>query len=42
VKESKVFKSAISGEEKKEGEKVIIPKEIEAEVIKKEKVKENA
>jgi len=36
------FKSAISGEEKKEDEKVITPKEIEAEVIKKEKVKENA
>jgi sec-independent protein translocase protein TatA len=37
------FKSAISGEEKKkEDEKVITPKEIEAEVIKKEKIKENA
>ncbi|MEJ5172640.1 MAG: twin-arginine translocase TatA/TatE family subunit [Hydrogenothermaceae bacterium] len=35
------FKSAVSGEgEKKEEEKVVKPKEIEAEVVKKEEVKE--
>ncbi|MGC8942184.1 MAG: twin-arginine translocase TatA/TatE family subunit [Sulfurihydrogenibium sp.] len=34
------FKTAFSGEDKKEEEKVIKPKEIEAEVVKKGKVEE--
>ncbi|HEV09459.1 MAG TPA: twin-arginine translocase TatA/TatE family subunit [Sulfurihydrogenibium azorense] len=34
------FKTAFSGEDKKEEDKVIKPKEIEAEVVKKEKVEE--
>jgi sec-independent protein translocase protein TatA len=36
------FKTAFSGEDKKEEEKAIKPKEIEAEVIKKEKVEDKA
>ncbi|MGB9766199.1 MAG: twin-arginine translocase TatA/TatE family subunit [Sulfurihydrogenibium sp.] len=34
------FKTAFSGEDKKEGDKVIKPKEIEAEIVKKGKVEE--
>lgn len=36
------FKQAFSGEDKKEEEKVVKAKEIEAEVIKKEEVKDKA
>lgn len=36
------FKQALSGEDKKEEEKVVKAKEIEAEVIKKEEVKDKA
>lgn len=36
------FKQAFSGEDKKEEEKIIKAKEIEAEVVKKEEVKDKA